>query len=62
MANGKQGRETAEKIRKLQKRCGRSLLEKRTTRGSEEVEDMLGDLEFSIEEIKCICHRECSSS
>ncbi|MFQ6080689.1 MAG: hypothetical protein ACE5OW_03355 [Candidatus Bathyarchaeia archaeon] len=27
----------------------------------EEVEDMLMDLEFSIEENRCKCHRKCSS-
>ena len=27
----------------------------------EEVEDMLVDLEFSIEENRCKCHRKCSS-
>jgi len=26
-----------------------------------EIEDMLIDLEFSIEENKCKCHRECSN-
>jgi hypothetical protein len=42
-----------------------SILEEANESGDqktiEEIEDMLIDLQFSIEEDKCHCHRRCSS-
>lgn len=39
----------------------KEAIEKENTEVVEEGEDMLIDLEFSIEENKCKCHRKCSS-
>jgi len=39
----------------------KDAIEKEDREVLEEVEDMLIDLEFSIEENKCKCHRKCSS-
>lgn len=39
----------------------KETIEKENREAMEEVEDMLIDLKFSIEENKCKCHRKCSS-